>query len=215
LREIKWPARTLERVLGAPLRLSEPSPARLILWAPVALGAGAAAYFLPIVEPAAWIGQLLAGLGRRIGGDRTVSGGPTQACSMRLLTALLALGFALAQARTLQAAPPVIEISDRAVTIDGWIEAVERGGTRPRLRIRVASMSGADMPPHRIRVRAGLGAFGPGDAVSFRAVLTPPPGLPLREAMIRRARPGLTAWRSPASPCLQLSALRNRDGGPA
>jgi competence protein ComEC len=190
LREIKWPARTLERVLGAPLRLSEPSPARLILWAPVALGAGAAAYFLPIVEPAAWIGQLLAGLGVALVAIGLVGRAHASLLYAATLTALLAFGFALAQARTLQAAPPVMEISNRAVTIDGWIEAVERGGTRPRLRIRVASMSGADIPPHRIRVRAGLDAFGPGDAVSFSAVLTPPP----RPAAPGGYDPARAAW---------------------
>jgi len=175
-RELSWRARTLDGVFGAPLRLTEPSPARLILWAPVALGAGAAAYFLPAVEPAAWIGQALAifGFGLLVLG--IVARAKASVLYAAILAGLLAFGFALAQAHTLQAAPPVLETRERAVTIEGWIEAVERGGTRPRLRIRVASMSGAETPPHRIRVRAGLGDFGPGDGVSLRAVLTPPPG---------------------------------------
>jgi competence protein ComEC len=122
------------------------------------------------------MGPVCAGIGLAL----LVVGGLARAYATMLyaavLTAFLLLGFALAQHRTLEAAPPAIDLSERAVAVEGWIEAVERGGSRPRLRIRVVAMSGTETPPHRIRVRAGLGGFGPGDAVSLRAVLSEPPG---------------------------------------
>ena len=102
--------------------------------------------------------------------------GRATALFVLILTAGALAGFALAQARTEARTPPAFTVSERAVTVTGWIEAVERGGSRPRLLIAVRSLDGADSPPRRIRVRAGMEAFIPGDAVTVRAVLSRPPG---------------------------------------
>ncbi|MEQ8405526.1 MAG: ComEC/Rec2 family competence protein [Oceanicaulis sp.] len=171
----RW-RRLIEAVLGAPARLGAPDPARLILWIPLALGVGAAAYFAAPAEPPAVLVPAAFALAGALAGLAVLSrGDAVRLCLLVVACALLA-GFALAQQRTLKAAPPSFEVSERAVGVTGWIEAVERGGTRPRLLIRVAELDGAETAPRRIRVRAGLDTFTPGDAVRLRAVLSRPPG---------------------------------------
>lgn len=175
-REPGWLERGLLAVFGAPLNPRHPDPARLILWVPVAFGLGAAAYFLPSSEPAHWLLPYLLFTSLALIADAGFARANILAVYALVLTGFLLAGFAIAQWRTLDAAPPAFETSERAVTLVGWIEAVERGGSRPRIRLRVTEMSGAEHPPERVRVRVGLGAFGPGDTVSMRAVLTRPPG---------------------------------------
>ena len=147
-----------------------------MIWCPAALCAGAAAYFMIGFEPprAAGVIGFTAAAGFAL--SAAFARGRSLALFMLLVTASALFGFALAQARTEARAPPPMAVSDRAVTVTGWIEAVERGGTRPRLRIAVRALDGAPIPPRRVRVRAGLGEFAPGDAVRVRAVLSRPPG---------------------------------------
>ncbi|MGJ3233329.1 MAG: ComEC/Rec2 family competence protein [Oceanicaulis sp.] len=171
----RW-RRLFEAVLGAPARIGPPDPARLILWAPLALGAGAAAYLALGFEPPVVSARLAMALSAGLALLGVLVRGEARLLSLCVLGAALFLGFGLAQQHTLDRAPPEFTIGERAVTVTGWIEAVERGGTRPRLLIRVAALEGADTPPRRVRVRAGLGEFSPGDAVRIRAVLSRPPG---------------------------------------
>lgn len=166
----------MDAVFGAPLGVTAPDISRLVIWIPAGLCVGAASYFMAPFEPAsplAPIGFLLATA--LIGAAAFVRGRAT-ALFVLLLCAAVSAGFSLAQLRTQTSAPPALAVSERAVSVTGWIEAVERSGSRPRLLIRVRSLQGADTPPRRIRVRAGLGAFVPGDAVRVRAVLSRPPG---------------------------------------
>jgi competence protein ComEC len=168
--------RRLDAVFGAPLGVTAPDISRLVIWIPAVLCAGAAAYFMTPFEPpeiAAPLGFLAAFV--LICAAAFARGRATSLFALLLSAALIA-GFSLAQNRTLSSAPPAIAVSERAVTLTGWIEAVERGGSRPRLLIRVRTLDGAEEPPRRVRIRAGLGAFIPGDAVTVRAVLSRPPG---------------------------------------
>jgi len=164
-------------VLGAPIRPAPPDPSRLILWAPVALGVGAALYFVPPFEPAPAAGYTLLCAGAALAVLALAVRARAVGLYACALAAVLCLGFFLAQHRTYSAAPPIIDTGDRAVSLHGWIEAVERSGPRPRLRLRVVAFNN-DLAavPKRIRVRAAAGAFTPGDAVSLRAVLSRPPG---------------------------------------
>ena len=166
----------MDDVLGAPIGFTQPDPSRLILWTPVAFGAGAASYFVPPFEPDPSIGLSLFAIGAGLGLLGLFFRSRPVWLYIFALTSVLCWGFAHAQHRTYSAAPPDFASSDRAISVEGWIEAVERGGSRPRLRLRVASLDGQAIAPKRVRVRARLGGFEPGDAVSVRAVLTPPPG---------------------------------------
>lgn len=176
LRDIAPLKRFGEAVLGASWRIERPDPSRLILWTPAALGAGAALYFSLSVEPAPLVLPVLCVLAACSALIALVVRGHTVGLYLCVLTAALSCGFALAQQRTHALAPPQLPALERAVTVTGWIEAVERSGSRPRLLIRVAELQGAPDPPKRIRLRAGLGEFRPGAAITVRAVLNPPPG---------------------------------------
>ncbi|MGY6629168.1 MAG: ComEC/Rec2 family competence protein [Oceanicaulis sp.] len=168
--------RSAVAVLGAPAGFSAPDPSRLILWLPCALAAGAAAYFALPQEPPAWAARALMGLAILLLAAGVAARSRAVILYVLILAAVFVFGLAHAQLRTERTAPPPLEISGRAIAVEGWIEAVERGGTRPRLRIRVTAMEGADDPPRRIRVRAGLGDLAPGDGVRVRAVLSRPSG---------------------------------------
>lgn len=171
----RW-RRLLDAVLGAAPVPGPPDPARLILWAPLALGGGAALYLAAPGEPPSALVPAGFSLAAVLAGLAVLQRGAAVRLAALVLGCALVLGFALAQNRTLQNAPPEIRSSERAVTATGWIEAVERGGTRPRLLIRTATLEGAETAPRRIRVRAGMDGFEPGDAVRVRAVLSRPPG---------------------------------------
>jgi len=179
-------------ILGAPLQGGELDPSRLILWAPMALATGSALYFALPFEPS---GSVLAAAG--FGG--AMLGGVilfrTRAI-MRLyaigLLACFVLGFGLAQSRTQALAPPDLSAfaQGRVVSIEGWIETVERLDGRARVLIRPTQIEGLSIPPKRIRVRVGLEAYMPGDAVRFRARLSPP-GAPVASGGYDPAR---AAW---------------------
>ena len=82
----------------------------------------------------------------------------------------LGLGFARSDSRV-AAFDHGLEISDRAMTVTGWIEAVDRAANgRPRLLIRLADRS----EPIRVRVLAQPGDFRPGDSIALEAVLEAP-----------------------------------------
>jgi competence protein ComEC len=152
-----------------------PDPYRLILWAPVALAIGAAAYFSWPSEPGllpALTGLvlcLLAAIAWMVRRDAVT-------LYALVLLACLTLGFTLARDRAHGLGAPELEAfqTERSAEITGWIERVERLEGRARLVIRVQALDHADTPPERVRIRAGLGGFEPGDAIRVRARLSPP-----------------------------------------
>jgi competence protein ComEC len=162
---------------GFVLRTGEAMAPRLVLWLPVAFGAGVGLYFALGAEPEFWIAPAFAAvalafavLGRSLAGVRALSG------------ALLALssGFAIAQYRAHDVAAPTIERRLGPVTIEGRAIEIE---PRPEgLRVTLDRLSIQGLPPERtpervrLRLDARLGAFEPGDDIRVaRAFLMPPP----------------------------------------
>jgi competence protein ComEC len=146
---------------------------RWALWAPVALGAGIAAYFSLPVEPPLWAGcgALAAGgaahflLRRR--------------AALRLLAlglVLGALGFAAAELRTAMVSAPVLAGSLKGIQLWGRVREVEFLPTGRRLRLDQLTIEGVDRPPDQIRLRLALDypEILPGDRVRMRATLGPP-----------------------------------------
>jgi len=150
---------------------------RLILWVPVAFGVGVGIYFGLEQEPDHWFAPIVASaaLGLALLLRRRQS---LFVVCMGLL--LLAGGFSAAQWRSHAVAAPLLTGRIGPVEIIGTVEAVEpRGGAR-RLVIAPSEIEGlatADLP-RRVRVRSGSEAVEdllPGDPISLRAVLLPPP----------------------------------------
>ncbi|MEQ1930750.1 MAG: ComEC/Rec2 family competence protein [Parvularculaceae bacterium] len=146
---------------------------RGFLWAPVALGAGAAIYFSLRIEPSPIAAPVLAFL----------------ALSAALLSAqfriiaravfLISLGFAAADLRTsLVAAPQLMrELTPREVT--GVLLSVDEAPKMRKLIVALETVKGvatADLPERaRLTWRGKDFNALPGDRIAFRAGLSPPP----------------------------------------
>ncbi|HEY1503225.1 MAG TPA: ComEC/Rec2 family competence protein, partial [Stellaceae bacterium] len=167
------PRRTLIAALGERL-LAERE--RWPLWLPVLMGGGIAIYFMLDQEPARWIGSAALAL-----------------ASVALLLAwrlewplvpwsaifALALGFAAGQFEAWWVAAPVLERRLGPVEITGRLVAVDPLPEGARLLIAPTGVGdlGADRMPVRVRIRLrkGDGGVVPGDWLSLRAMLMPPP----------------------------------------
>lgn len=148
-----------------------------MLWAPVALGLGAAAYLALPVEPSIlWIGVLFAVAAALAAFART-SG--LRGAALLILLAAFVGGMFAGGVRTQRVAAPIISEADGPRRIEGWvIDVASPGVSGGRMLIAPVFISGvepADLP-HRVRVTVAREAvIGPGQAVTFRAMIGPPP----------------------------------------
>lgn len=165
-------------------RALEKERSRWLLWAPVLLALGAAAYFSLPGQPAAWTGwaAALAGLALLAAARRRPTA-PLQAGEAVLVgLAILAGGFALAQLRLQQVAAPVL---GRAGTyrVEGRLLdlAPAPGGAKALLGdLRIERIAPGLVPATvRINLR-DAGDLAPGDRVAALARLQPPmpPAMP-------------------------------------
>jgi competence protein ComEC len=149
---------------------------RWALWLPVAIGAGIAAYFACGAEPPRW--PVLAGLAAA-GATVAVVRGPAR--WLMMLPLCVALGFAAAQLRAQVVASPVIDAETRPLAVAGRVERAERFAPR-QVRLTLSHLSVQRLAPEetprriRITVRTAADAVRPGNLVTLRAVLMPPPG---------------------------------------
>lgn len=153
---------------------------QLVLWLPIALGAGIAAWFL-LPDARAWAAAGLAALGvaaAALAAGRGGRGGVTVAVG----ALAVALGLGLVWARAERVAAPVLARPVIA-TFSGVVERVEPLPARELVRVRLAVSAwegtAADPAPRRVRVNlaaadapAGLGT---GAVIRLRARLMPPP----------------------------------------
>ena len=152
---------------------------QLVLWLPVALGAGIAAWFV-LPGPREWAAAALGALGlaaAALAPGRGGRAGVALACG----AAALALGLGLVWWRAERVAAPVLARPVIA-TFRGVVERVEPLPARDLVRVRLAVLGWEDAPdpaPTRVRVNleqgdvpAGLGA---GAVIRLRARLMPPP----------------------------------------
>lgn len=143
------------------------------MWAPAAIGVGVGVYFGLKVEPhwsvgLAWLALAVA-LGAAAPRWRGLAAG----------LALAALGFAAADFRTHAVAAPQLARDAGIVEISGRLLSVEESAVRRRFVIALESVEGLakEQTPARARVTWRGEAFDavPGDRVSLRAGLRPPP----------------------------------------
>ncbi|HEY3916365.1 MAG TPA: ComEC/Rec2 family competence protein [Stellaceae bacterium] len=167
------PRRTLLAALSERL-LNERE--RWPLWFPVLIGGGIAIYFMLDTEPARWIGGAVLGF-----------------ASLALFVAwrherylipccaafAVALGFAAAQFEAWWVAAPVLDHRLGPVEVVGRLVSVDPLPEGARLVIapnRVGDLSASQIPARlRVRLRKGDSGAVPGDWLSVRAMLMPPP----------------------------------------
>lgn len=151
---------------------------RWLLWVPVALGIGIAAYFSVSSEPSLW--QALAGLACTV----IVALALARASAVTFFAAAMmwtAVGFAAAKLRSDMAAAPIIERRMSGAIVEGFVELVEfRSGRGQRVTVLVTRLADLDPPrrPFRVRIRvlSGAGDLAPGDSIRLKATLNPPAG---------------------------------------
>lgn len=164
------------RMRGGAERWLEAERDQLILWLPVALGLGIAAWFA-LPDRAQWVAFLLASAALGLGALAASDGG-------RLMRALavaglaMALGCALAWWRAERVAAPVLA-RPAVVTFTGDVERVDMLPAREMVRVwlRVPDAAALGLPP-RIRVNIATpdapDGLSPGARLRFGARLMPP-----------------------------------------
>lgn len=152
---------------------------RWTLWTPVALGLGAALYFVLPCEPQSWIAlvcaALVAGLllfAARHGGGRGVT-------AALVLAACAIGGFGAAKVRTDRVKAPIAPAGGEPQRLEGWIVDVAAPGQGGQ-RLLVAPARIGDWPasatPIRVRVTLRSGYIpAPGEPISLLAVINAPP----------------------------------------
>ena len=181
LRATHWPSAPralLTAVVGWLARCASADRERLVLWLPVAFGAGIALYFALPFEPASTLG-----LGLAIAGVLLVAASvATESAVPRAALAAVAVvlvGFGLAKHRTDSVAAPVLHHRMAASRIDARVDSVEVRDKGVRTVLAVASIERwrGSAPPKRVRIsiRSGGETLKPGDWIAVKAVLMPPP----------------------------------------
>jgi competence protein ComEC len=149
---------------------------RWALWIPALLGSGIGFYFMLAVEPPAWSGPAFigaAGLTILLGRRHAVLLLPG------IAALIVACGFADAQLQTWLVAAPVLERQLGPVRVEGSVVEVDPlpEGYRIVVEPRTIERLDAGHLPLRLRMRVTRGGDDllPGEFVSLRAILYPPP----------------------------------------
>lgn len=156
--------------------------ARWALWVPVAFGVGIAVYFALPDEPPWWLGVVMAiavGAVAAFGYRGFAAGRGTWWFMAGLGLVLIAAGFAVAQIRAVAVAAPVLAERIGPTTLTGQVVEVEAFPEATRVTLekpRIARVP-AHRTPERVRVRLSrhTPVLAPGDWITVRAVLLPPP----------------------------------------
>jgi competence protein ComEC len=177
---------------------------RWFLWSPAAFGGGCAIYFAVGVEPALWLGAVLAAL------SLALAIAARRFSRMRSLVALANLlafgccGFFAAELRAAEVGAPVVW-QRSAATVEGWVVDVAGPGSGGKGRLliapyRISGLSSFRLP-HEARISVPPDSvIGPGEAVRLRAVIGRP-SLPAPAPMTSPGTPISRAWARSASRC--------------
>ncbi len=160
---------------GSVVRLLLDERQRWPLWLPVGFGLGIGVYFALPAEPTLWTGPATAAactsatwFARR----RAILWIPLA------VVALAAGGVGAAGVRAALVAAPILTAEHGPATVEGVVRAVEPRADGHRALIKVHDISGLapSRQPNRVRITVRTGApVPPGQGISVRAVLMPPP----------------------------------------
>lgn len=172
------------RLLGGMFALQRD---RWVLWLPVGVIGGAAAWMLSPSDPPPWLGAALLLLGGAAAFGLT--SWPSDHAEgwlyalRRALGALCALasasglGALAAQVRAAVVAQPPFVASEAPVRVEGWVVSNDASDGGPRLRLLVRSIEGVDAPPRFVRLSVSeAGLLSPGRSARCRGVLAPAAG---------------------------------------
>ncbi|ATY34464.1 competence protein ComEC [Sphingomonas psychrotolerans] len=148
---------------------------QLVLWLPVMLGAGITAWFL-LPDAARWIGFTFGGLALGLVAIALPGGGRAPRV-VAIAGIMLAAGCALIWWRSERVAAPVLA-RPAVVVVTARVERVEQLPARDMVRVTLAPLGHADLPP-RIRVNLATAdaaaEIARGAVIRLRARLMPPP----------------------------------------
>ncbi|UDF02343.1 ComEC/Rec2 family competence protein [Asticcacaulis sp. AND118] len=154
---------------------------RLVLWLPVALGGGCAAYLSLRFEPSGlWVLGLIAAMG----GLYALAQRFEWKLALRkclLLALMVVLGVGLCKLRTQRVAAPVLSSEQTQFRLDAVVvDIVGTDTSEPKLLLAPLRLSGVAPEETPIRVRLSLRELppdiAPGQAISTFAILHPPAG---------------------------------------
>lgn len=158
-------------------------PRDRVLWAPVLLGAGVAAYFALPVEPVRWLGATVL---VQVTALWLVVRRKWPALSfVNVAIVLIVLGFTLAQGRTMLSAAPMLDRDSGVTRVEGRVEEItvsDSDSATAKRRVTLGDLKIEDMPedltPRTIRLstRHMPPDLRPGERISVLAKLMPPSG---------------------------------------
>ena len=170
-------ARGIALIQGAVERRLEAERDQLVLWVPVALGSGAAAWFV-LPDPRSWVAVLLLALATASAALALARGGRAPVL-VAVLSLALAGGLALTWARAERIAAPVL-VRPTIAWVTGWIERVEPLPARRLTRVTLAVLAwdGKGSAPTRVRINLDAATtpvgLARGATIRLRARLMPP-----------------------------------------
>ena len=146
------------------------------LWLPVLFGAGILVYFELPREPNPYLGGVATAIALALA---VVTRRRQLALLVCVAGAAFAAGFAAVQLRTALVAGPTLAGHLGPVAVEGRIVSIDALATGNRVtldQVKIARLPEAETPK-RVRIRAMTGAdtLHPGDRISLRAELNPPP----------------------------------------
>jgi len=148
---------------------------QLVLWLPVMLGAGIAAWFL-LPDAARWIGSILGSLALALVALALPAGGRAPRV-VAVAGLVFAMGCALIWWRSDRVASPVLA-RPAVVVLTARVERIEQLPARDMVRVTLAPQGHADLPP-RVRVNLdradAIPDIAQGAVIRLRARLMPPP----------------------------------------
>jgi len=154
---------------------------RWALWIPVLFGTGIGAYFSMHTEPPVLLLPCLIGVSGSlwlIGYAWRRSDLARSAMAIGLIAAIISVGAAVAQWRTLSMNTLMLEKRIGPTSVTGQITRLESFPDSQRVvleRLRIGGLANHQTPARiRVRIRANVNKIEPGDWVDLRAILSPP-----------------------------------------
>ena len=175
---LPWARRLASRLATLARAQASANAERWPLYAPVAMGVGAAGYFALRTEPpfALTLGLAVLAVAATVG--TSLWGRSRAAVVVLVMLSFSASGFAMSALRTHLVAAPVVPADMKPAAVEGWVvDVVSNSAEHPRILVAPTYVEGLrpDQVPARIRITLKQGLVGPGLPIRVLTLLSPPP----------------------------------------